>query len=76
MWEAAIIRQAILLLLAALFAWPLVAAWRTGKIRLRGGMTVSRHNRPATYWASLTVASLLTALVLAMAFGLIPPAHR
>jgi len=68
-------RQAILLLLAALFAWPLVAGLRTGKIRL-SGKTVTRHGHPATYWASLTVAALLTALVLAMAFGLIPPAHR
>ena len=38
---------------------------RNGKIRLRGGMTVTRHARPFLFWMSIVSCAVFSAAIVA-----------
>ncbi len=63
-------RLVLSLLLAALFAWPVITGLRTGKVR-RLGELVERNNRPGAYWTSLALGAFIAIFVLAVGLGLV-----
>jgi len=51
------LRLILLIALMALVAWPLVSGSRSGRLRLRGGGTVTRRQQPVLFWISIAVGA-------------------
>lgn len=56
------LRLIIALGLIGLFAWPLPAALRTGKVRIRG-KEVSRKKQPVQFWLAIAIRCAAILLV-------------
>jgi hypothetical protein len=64
-------RQFFALVLAALFAWPILIGLRAGKINLHGRV-IERNRRPLIFWLIVAFNVLLAVAIMAMGFGILP----
>lgn len=60
------LRLILLIALIVLLAWPLISGLRSGRLRLRGGGTVTRRQQPVLFCISIAVGAVFLFMMIGL----------